>query len=235
MTKIIAIGDLHGRDTWEKIVEKEKDADKIVFIGDYFDSFDISFDEQYKNYCRICAFKQEYPEQIILLIGNHEYHYLWWIAKEKYSGFQEKYSEKITQAIRNSITEGWLQMAYQEEQYLFTHAGVTQTWMDANYDVTKHEGNLADEINEIFSDCPEAFRFTASNPLDNTGDSITQSPIWVRPRALQSDAIEGFIQIIGHTSIKSPIFDSNLIMIDCFDHCNKYLAIIDGKPEVRTI
>ncbi len=34
------IGDLHGRDCWKWIVETEK-ADRYVFIGDYFDSFDI--------------------------------------------------------------------------------------------------------------------------------------------------------------------------------------------------
>ena len=41
MSKTIYIGDIHGRDVWEEIVEKHDDADNIVFIGDYFDSFDI--------------------------------------------------------------------------------------------------------------------------------------------------------------------------------------------------
>lgn len=38
--KIVAIGDIHGRDIWEDIVKKEHDADKIVFVGDYFDTRD---------------------------------------------------------------------------------------------------------------------------------------------------------------------------------------------------
>jgi len=38
--KTIFIGDIHGQDTWKKIVESEN-PDRVVFIGDYFDSFDI--------------------------------------------------------------------------------------------------------------------------------------------------------------------------------------------------
>ena len=38
--KYILIGDIHGRTQWKKIVEKEKDADKFIFLGDYFDPYD---------------------------------------------------------------------------------------------------------------------------------------------------------------------------------------------------
>ena len=45
--KIIALGDIHGQKKWEKIVEKNSDADEIIFLGDYFDSFSVPFSEQY--------------------------------------------------------------------------------------------------------------------------------------------------------------------------------------------
>ncbi|NBP57427.1 metallophosphoesterase, partial [bacterium] len=38
--KTIFIGDIHGRSIWKEIVEQEK-PDRVIFIGDYFDSFDI--------------------------------------------------------------------------------------------------------------------------------------------------------------------------------------------------
>ena len=38
--KTILIGDIHGRSIWKRIVADEK-PDRVVFIGDYFDSFDI--------------------------------------------------------------------------------------------------------------------------------------------------------------------------------------------------
>ena len=40
MNKLVAIGDVHGRNTWKQIVEQEQ-PDTVVFVGDYFDSFDI--------------------------------------------------------------------------------------------------------------------------------------------------------------------------------------------------
>ena len=40
MKKTIIIGDIHGRDIWKNIVAQEQ-ADRVIFIGDYFDSFNI--------------------------------------------------------------------------------------------------------------------------------------------------------------------------------------------------
>ena len=68
--KIIGIGDLHGRPYWKQIWEKHSDADKIVFVGDYFDSLDgytelpvYSAAEQIYNFREICALKREFPPQ----------------------------------------------------------------------------------------------------------------------------------------------------------------------------
>ncbi len=36
--KTIVIGDIHGRTSWKDIIEKEQTWDKVIFIGDYFDS-----------------------------------------------------------------------------------------------------------------------------------------------------------------------------------------------------
>ena len=57
--KTIIIGDIHGRSVWKQIVEKEQDAHKIVFLGDYFDSFDIKGVEQLHNFNEIIKFKQD--------------------------------------------------------------------------------------------------------------------------------------------------------------------------------
>jgi len=38
--KIAAIGDVHGREIWKEIAEDaSKNADKIVFLGDYIDPY----------------------------------------------------------------------------------------------------------------------------------------------------------------------------------------------------
>ena len=50
--KLIAIGDIHGRDIWKQIVETEQ-PDTVVFVGDYFDSFNIPGIDQIHNFKNI--------------------------------------------------------------------------------------------------------------------------------------------------------------------------------------
>ena len=56
--KTIVLGDIHGRDIWKDIVAQEK-ADRVIFIGDYFDSFDIE------------PATQQYNFKEIILVGNN--------------------------------------------------------------------------------------------------------------------------------------------------------------------
>ena len=75
--KIVALGDTHGRDMWKTIVKIEEDFDKLLFIGDYFDTRDdIDASTQIQNFKEILEFKKENPDKVILLIGNHDFHYL---------------------------------------------------------------------------------------------------------------------------------------------------------------
>ena len=79
MGKTIYIGDIHGRDVWKQIVKEHEDADNIVFIGDYFDSFDIPGIVQLRNAKEIVEFKKfqelDPSKKVYLLIGNHDHHY----------------------------------------------------------------------------------------------------------------------------------------------------------------
>lgn len=71
MSKIIAIGDIHGHASWKYILQKEKDADVIVFVGDYFDSFELKAEEQIRNFRELMEQTENNPK-IIRLIGNHK-------------------------------------------------------------------------------------------------------------------------------------------------------------------
>ena len=58
MNKTIVISDVHGRDLWKQIVAQENDADRFVFLGDYFDSFKIKGTDQLQNFLDIIEFKE---------------------------------------------------------------------------------------------------------------------------------------------------------------------------------
>ena len=57
--KLVAIGDIHGRDIWKQIVAQEQDADEFVFVGDYFDSFTVKGPDQINNFLDIIEFKKQ--------------------------------------------------------------------------------------------------------------------------------------------------------------------------------
>jgi len=231
--KIIAIGDTHAKDTWKRIVEKEADADKVVFIGDYFDTFkDISYFDQIKNFNEICRLKRDNPNKFVLLMGNHDFHYLPEVEGEKYSGYQWDGAIDIGKAISKAIADGLIQRCYINGDHAFTHAGITQTWLNMN-GITD---NIEDSINNLHLD---AFKFY---PEDRTGygENIHQSPIWVRTESLMQDAVKGLFQIVGHTKVPHVAYNQNLeteplVMIDCLDTVEEYLEIVNKNFKTKTL
>jgi predicted phosphodiesterase len=230
MSKVIAIGDIHGRDAWIEIVKRESDADKIVFIGDYFDSFDIPFESQLANFLALIEYKRSFPDKIVLLLGNHDYHYLLGV-QDRYSGFQEgEKGFRITGALEKALKEGLIQMAFSSGKFMFTHAGVTDLW---SFSFDCQGANAADKINKLFKDDRDAFRFVGPDPY---GDSIQSSPIWVRPNSLSKGGLTGKVNVVGHTQVEH-VYISGILPIILIDALasGEYLEILDETPRVKTL
>jgi predicted MPP superfamily phosphohydrolase len=109
-TRVLTVGDIHGRSIWKNFLfgsyenfEAWKDSvlsentpawenaldivfsdiDKVVFVGDYFDSFTVSNAEMKANVLDLFLFKRQYPERVFMLWGNHDVHY--WDSSERCS------------------------------------------------------------------------------------------------------------------------------------------------------
>ena len=93
--KTIVIGDVHGRSLWKQIVNQEN-ADRVIFIGDYFDSFDIKGEDQISNFLDIIEYKKSSGKEVIMLIGNHDHHYFPEIGNTGTSGYQSMFSYQIS-------------------------------------------------------------------------------------------------------------------------------------------
>jgi hypothetical protein len=230
--KIIALGDTHGRIHWKNIVAKETDADKIVFIGDYFDThYDVSVDQQIQNFIDILNFKKENVDKVILLIGNHDFHYLKG-AQETYSGYQKFKAIDINEVLEPAVSIGLLQMCYVYEDFVFTHAGLTKTWCENN-DINLSE--LEDSVNRRFMSNIESFRFTYGDNFSNSGNDVTQPPIWVRIPSLLKNKLDGYRFVVGHTTIEELTITDSLIGIDTIGTTGEYLVIIDGEPSAAKV
>lgn len=228
VNKTIVIGDTHGRNDWKRIVNQE--FDRIIFIGDYLDTHDkISGEEQGYNFQDILQFKKDNPNKVVLLIGNHDCHYMthW---NEQYSGFQSGMQWKFRDILNQALKENLLQMCHVQGKFLFSHAGVSKTWLEyAHY---TFDEPLMSFINETFKYFPKYFKFNGRDPY---GDDITQSPVWIRPQSLFEDGLKEYTQIVGHTTMKKinpPKGDSNMWFIDTLGTSGEYIIIEDKQVKI---
>lgn len=231
MKKVI-LGDIHGRKIWKDIIDKES-PNKIVFVGDYFDSWDIPGQDQIFNFLEIIELRKAMGENCELLLGNHDLSYLYSWAR--CSGYQN-YSAKMINAVLEQHKHA-LNIATYHKQWLISHAGVTQTWLNKNKDkwIQDEHENIAEFVNDLFHFHPEAFEFDG---YDSYGDDITQSPMWVRPQSLFQDGLD--YQIVGHTGMRRiahPIGDKKFYFIDVLDQSNEYLVFKndDENPIISSL
>jgi Calcineurin-like phosphoesterase len=239
--KNIILADPHGRDLWKKVVEQEGTKDtQYIFLGDYFDSFDISGIDQMQNFKDIIEFKETSQCQVIMLVGNHDYHYIPEIGYTGTSGFQRNIAPSITQLVDENREH--LQMSFQIDDVLFTHAGVSSMFMEGVFGADWSHENIPELLNEQFKYKPKTFCFTGRDPY---GDDLYQTPIWIRPGSLVSvnkkTLEDKIIQVVGHTHQKhipekGYKNEGRYYFVDTFDNVNpEYLIYEDGKFTVNYI
>lgn len=208
--KTVFLGDIHGRDIWKDIVTQEK-PDRVVFIGDYFDTPNIPGPKQIENFRDIIAFKESGQCEVIMLIGNHDHHYNKKFGfAETYSGFQPKWALTIGHLLETN--EHHLQMAYQLDEFLCSHAGISVEFLADKTGIKELEvDKIADIVNDLYRENPKAFNFDGTNPY---GDNTYQTPIWIRPVSLmyanKDSLAPHVIQVVGHTAVKISIMDTEV-------------------------
>ena len=240
--KLVAIGDIHGRDYWKQIIDQEQDADMFVFVGDYFDSFTIKGPDQINNFLDIVEFKKQSKVPVILLIGNHDYHYYPGIEDSGTSGYQTLMAPSIKHVV--SDNKQYLQAAYQVGEFVFTHAGLSSEWLDDIVDEWSVD-SLDATINDLFRFQPNKLAYRSYKQVGDKvygaqgyGNEAFQGPIWIRPSALMHanrDTLrKQIIQVVGHTpqetiDIKGKSTGGRYYFIDTLEYGqNQYLIVKDG-------
>lgn len=75
---MIIIPDIHGRSFWKHAVEGHE-TEKIIFLGDYVDPYadeGIDYWAGILSLRDVILFKKEHPENVVLLLGNHDLSYI---------------------------------------------------------------------------------------------------------------------------------------------------------------
>lgn len=262
--RTLSIGDIHGRNDWTYFThgspqdfdrwaiaidsgapahddmrsedfDNYVDYDKIIFIGDYVDSFTVGNAEMKKNLEDIILFKQACPDKVVLLLGNHDIQYI--IKNAICSGYRPEMQHDFYKIFMDNIelfTFAYEGFNKDGESWLWTHAGVTSGWYkelrkelyDPNHrfaEIIKERDpqTIADEINLAWElRLPVLYNVDASSG----GYEMWAGPAWVRPRVLNAYPIDGVSQIVGHTP-QAAIWRNEIdgtsvvhVYIDCLEH-----------------
>lgn len=222
----IVISDVHASLHWRGIISERKAGDRLIFLGDYFlhRGYGPFAQSEAQNFLDICEYTRSFPDTH-MLIGNHDFDYT------PFPGWPlwDKNERENRKAIMDNID--LLNMVFvdnsEEKGLIFSHGGVTQTFMDLNKLKTPEELNL------LWRSSPEKFRFVERDPKSGVyseihGDDPWQSPIWARTMAITEDGIAGFNQVVGHTVVRVPeiyttIHGDKFIMTCTLDDAYVYL------------
>ena len=200
---ILTISDLHGRTVWK---EAQMDRyDRVIFLGDYTDSRVVDKETIYTNLNQIIRLKQQRPDKYVLLLGNHDAQYMHY-PHYRCSGFRARSQPELSRLLAAHDT--LFQIAHQQGDYLFTHAGVTNQWLNhllletglpspvlaPDYDVA---GLLNGVHRQPFT--LQKLLFEAG-PVRGGTDAVS-GPVWADRSETQKDHLAGFHQVVGHTPV----------------------------------
>ena len=207
--KILAVGDTHGETTPLKIAkDKISQVDRVIFLGDYVDSFDSNWCSKQKSTLeQIISFKESKPDKIFLLFGNHDLSYL---SDPHVSGHQNVAHKSIHDFFKDYLD--YFDVVHVQDNWIFSHAGISSTWLSSTFYLPEkldlYSFNL-NNINKRFHEGKndiskfEDFNHLSFNPY---GDSPIEGPLWIRPESLITCLPSmNKNQCVGHTELQDSL------------------------------
>lgn len=241
--KFIIVPDVHGRTFWRKDVYdylKNTDDVKIIFLGDYVDPYgyeEISKEDAFCVFEEILELKMMYKDRIVLLIGNHDFHY---------------FNGKIGGCRKDMVRANDLKAMYVDNMdlfeyyhieevggtnYLFSHAGFLNSWVYLErgplgiYDLFNNDEDRVSQetIDKINFDLIKTLDFKSlvndrdcRMSMDTIGHSRggmdVGSFMWadINDHLGPDETIKGCVQVVGHTQQENaPINLGDIICLDC--------------------
>ena len=174
------------------------DIDRVVFLGDYCD-------EWYSNDSLALAaleYLADWAEDIKesshvvceFVLGNHDMQYL---LGTKGPGMHLS----LIHEVRELLESLNLVAATTVDDFLITHAGLTQEWADLYLDDAESAESVKKELNALFeSEIPENWHDLLACG-SGRGGFDSPGPLWADKNELWEDAVVGIKQIVGHTPV----------------------------------
>ena len=251
MKKAFIVPDVHGRKFWEQAKDLISDDsfDRIVFLGDYFDPYDdeeelITHARLVEVFNEIIQFKKDNPDKVILLLGNHDIHYLY--KNEYCSRHDEEHEKEYCDLIKSNLD--CFELMHIEDiecgdytKVLFTHAGLTSGFLKSFVRAGYPKDDIV-ELAKVVND-----NFLASKTHENHvlselllrvsryrgGDYRDGSIVWADLREVVPNKFDfdDVYQIFGHTRSWFPTIMKRYAMLDTME-C--YVADFEESKIINT-
>ena len=240
MSKILIIPDIHGRTFWKEPCNNVDEYDKVVFLGDYTDSYpheEIGKKATVENLLEILDFKVKIGDKCVLLVGNHDMSY---IDEKMPTSRHDWVNHKWIREVFNEF-EDYFNLVYEanvnNQRFLFSHSGIEWPWVNEIKedfqlnDITKE--NIAELLNTLFhSNDKNLIRGILDRISFYRGGQDTYgSCIWGDARSFLThlqcgdEQIDDAYQIFGHTMLASPCVTNKFACLDCL----KPFVLDEGK------
>lgn len=184
-----------------------KKAQEIIFLGDYFDSFDYDF-----YTLEMCKFlnKNIDNDRYTFLLGNHDAHYITKVKQYVCSGWSFQKQAIVDINLDKAFLKKIKPFRYEKiagKHFLFSHAGLHPSFAPVCFD----EMLKNDTVKEWFSHKEEeikesmildVFNVMLAAGWDRGGKEEYGGITWMDWRELIP--IKGLNQVVGHTTYSKP-------------------------------
>ena len=233
------IGDIHGR--IEVMVAALNKHERVVFVGDYLDSFDRTKVDQLQ--CLKIALKEHNGDSIICLRGNHEESYIDPAARcSGWNNIMNTHVMPIQSDVRALPTHTWV------GDILITHAGISKEFVNVVL-------NEKDDIKLSSVEQSHLIDKYLKGPLHQEvgyargGQKTCGGLLWC-DWFEEFTPIAGLRQIVGHSGYRpvmknwhtgelehttGVLSDGENWNVDCLDDSNEYILITDGVVTVEEL
>jgi hypothetical protein len=242
--KTVIIGDIHGRTIWKEIVKREQDATQFVFLGDYFDPYNtplenivnpygpLTPERLVTNFTDILDFKKNSEKKVILLVGNHDLHYMAKVPSSSRYNIDLRTLLSVEVDLKKLVHSGMLQLCSHSAGIWYSHAGFSNTWLRDNrlkLNEAELNGHFKEALVADLSDNPYGF-VEKDYATDIFGDDVYQGPLWIRPKSVKRDCPVDIYQIVGHTQNNLKITEfSDVVLCDSLTWNTYYVYEVDRK------
>jgi len=190
----IVLGDVHGLTYWKKAVAENPDC-RYIFLGDYLDPYGYIAPKQLiDNLKAIIQLKKDHSDDVVLLLGNHDLHYL-------YLDFEPctRFDDEIEEEAHSLFSENLHLFAYalQEDKRIFTHAGISEKWFFDDFFGDPNK-NIAEQLNHPQHDqLPALYRIGVMRGGDR---NVVGGVFWTDINEL-NDPLPDYTQYVGHNRV----------------------------------